>query len=732
NERWSKAQIYDPESSAPGKAISKWGAYIEDVDHFDNEFFNISAEEAERIDPQQRLILELTWEALENAGINPQALSGENIGVYMGVSHSDYERITYRELEGVVGYDGPGLYHSIVANRVSYFFNFTGPSIVVDSACSSSLSALQVAFRALRFGDVEIAIVGGVNLNLTPEETIGLSKANLLSPTGTSAPFSNESNGFVKGEGAGVIVLCTHELAKQQNKTALCEILAACINQDGRSNGILAPSGNQQRSLIKQTLEQAQVARGDIDYVEAHGTSTFIGDLIEYKALDSIYGDHESRTQKCIIGSLKANIGHLEAASGIASLIKVILCLQHDIIPAQINCETPNRFIKLDKTGLSILSEAHAWKQKAACRIAALSAMGFGGSNAHVILREVKAPREEPALTPRPYNLVVLSAHNSAALKKRVKDISDWLNENPACNGTELCMNLNLGKGVFDYRIAFSFQNIPDLKAQLETFCESGDTEPMRTKAWCWNLSFKQELQLDEIALIQQEPMFSSVLPEVREALTTIHLSGRTSKRNAPLDLMQLWPKLDAATKSYLSAFVYYRTLEASGIVPKFIIASEEDLNLALNLKKQRSLLDALRSVHKAANNGQNLTFETSEVKSTDTIIDRQSFIKLNNDKGPFSVHSLVPIDALGAHRVGEDLQGAPFVARMLQDIGSFFVSGLDIDFHQVYRGQSFKTMDLPTFPFQRRSFWVRSVVDQSEAARYPTYKSSIGVDTIL
>jgi iturin family lipopeptide synthetase A len=395
----------------------KWGGFIENIEEFDAEAFRIPKVEAEKMDPQQRLLLQCAWHAIEDAGYSPRELNEARAGVFVGMSNSDYLLLGVKAAESVNVYDVTGNSHSISPNRLSYFFNFTGPSVSVDTACSSALTALHLACQSLRASDCDIALAGGVNILLDPVISAAFTQGGFLSPDGRCKSFSEGANGYVRGEGVGILVLKKLSAAKRDGDSIYALIRGSAINQDGRSSGLTAPNGLAQESVIRHALRDANVSAEDISYLEAHGTGTALGDPIEYLSLSRVLG---SRTKSaCKVGSVKSNIGHLEAAAGIAGVMKVAVALRHRWIPKSLHFTTLNSSIGSGCTNLEVEENGSEWdKADSRSRFAGVSSFGFGGSNAHVILEEyenAEQAHEAPAL---PAHLLGFSASNAATLQK--------------------------------------------------------------------------------------------------------------------------------------------------------------------------------------------------------------------------------------------------------------------------------------------------------------------------
>ena len=471
-ERWDINSFYDPEPAKPGKINSRWGGFLERADWFDPRFFGISPREAEYIDPQQRLMLEVTWEALENAGLVPQKLSGSRTGVFVGISGSDYERLGCRDFDNICAYSGTGTSPGIAANRISYSLNLRGPSIGIDTACSSSLVAVHLACQSLRSAESDCCLVGGVNLILWPGPSITFSQAQMMAADGRCKTFDAAADGYVRGEGCGVVVLkrLQDALADGDNIQAL--IRGSAVNQDGTSNGLTAPNGPSQQMVIRQALQNAGVTPAQISYVEAHGTGTSLGDPIEVKSLKAVLTEGRDLDHPCWIGSVKTNIGHLEAAAGIAGLLKVVLQLQHGEIFPHLHLKQLNPYIRLQGTPLSIPTQRQSWSASDR-RFAGVSSFGFGGTNCHVILEEAPQPTPVVSEVERPWHLLTLSAKSKAALQKLAQDYHSFLTSYPDLPLANLCFTTNKGREHFDYRLVLATATNLQLRQQLEAFTQA-------------------------------------------------------------------------------------------------------------------------------------------------------------------------------------------------------------------------------------------------------------------
>ena len=354
--RWDVNAYYDADQSKPGKANTRWGGFLEDIDRFDPQFFGIAPKEAVTMDPQQRLLLEVAWSTLEDAGQIPENLKGSKTGVFIGIGTHDYSIMMWQQPVSEP-YATTGTGNCIAANRISYSFDFKGPSLAVDTACSSSLVAVHLACQSIWTGESELALAGGVNMLLLPTIMVGFSKGGFMSSEGRCQSFDADADGYVRGEGAGLVLLKPLSQAEADGDDIYGVILSSAVNQDGLSNGLAAPNPQAQEAVLRAAYQRVGIDPTQVDYVEAHGTGTKVGDPIEANALGAVLGQKRSPENKCLIGSVKTNIGHTETAAGIAGIIKVALALKHKQIPPSLNFHTPNPAIAFEDLKLQVVTE---------------------------------------------------------------------------------------------------------------------------------------------------------------------------------------------------------------------------------------------------------------------------------------------------------------------------------------------------------------------------------------
>ena len=451
-DRWGAQAFAGPGVDNPA---ARRAGFLDQVDQFDAEFFSISPRESARMDPQQRLLLEVAWEAMEDAGQVPEALAGSRTGVFVGISTNEYGLLQFGDLAHVDPYTGTGSALSIAANRLSYVHDFRGPSMAIDTACSSSLVAIHLACRSLSDGDCTLALAGGVNVILSPKLSVNFFQAGVMAADGRCKTFDAKADGYVRGEGAGVVVLKPLNQALADGDPIYSVIRGSATNQDGRTNGLMAPSPQSQEAVLTEAYQRAELSPGLVQYVEAHGTGTSLGDAIEAKALGAVLAEGRAGDSTCLIGSVKTNIGHLEAAAGVAGLIKVALAMRQRMIPPSLNFTEPNPNIPFDRLPLRVAQNLTAWPENGGRALAGVSSFGFGGANAHVVLAEAPQARATPPMDDTAalrVELLPLSARSPEALNALAARYELALD-----GGTplaDLCYTAGARRGHHDHRLA--------------------------------------------------------------------------------------------------------------------------------------------------------------------------------------------------------------------------------------------------------------------------------------
>ncbi|MFD0313329.1 SDR family NAD(P)-dependent oxidoreductase [Streptomyces flavalbus] len=470
-ERWSAEEFTADDPKTPGRTNSRWGGFLEGVDQFDRGFFGIARPEAERMDPQQRVLAEVAFEALEDAGLPADRLAGTATGVFVGISSFDYAAHQLRDLDAIDAYTGTGSALSISANRLSYLLDLRGPSMAVDTACSSSLVSVLQAAASLARGDCDLALAGGVNLVLSPAMAINFSKAGAMSADGRCKPFDASANGYVRSEGAGIVVLKPLSRALADGDRVYAVIRGGAVNSDGASNGLMAPNPQAQEAVLRTAYTRAGVSPADVRYVEAHGTGTILGDPIEAKALGAVLGEGRDPERPCLIGSVKSNVGHMESAAGIGGLIKTALVLHHRAVPPTVHYREPNPHIPFDTLPLRVADALQPWPDGDGPALAGVSSFGFGGTNAHVVLQE--APPAPAAAPPAPDGAVLLpvSARDEGALRELAARYATLLTDAAAdLTPGVLASAAALRRTHHEHRLACTGTTLDELRAALAAF----------------------------------------------------------------------------------------------------------------------------------------------------------------------------------------------------------------------------------------------------------------------
>ncbi|MGH9700880.1 MAG: type I polyketide synthase, partial [Candidatus Acidiferrales bacterium] len=467
SKRWKLDDYFNPDPDAPGKMSTRWGSFLEDVDRFDPEFFGISPREARSMDPQQRFLLEVAWEALEDAGQGPRELLSSRTGVFVGVTSDDYSHQFYRsrDLSLFNAYFASGIARSIAGGRISYALGLQGPNISLDTACSSSLVTIHTACLYLRAKECRMALAGGASLILTPELNIAFSKARMMAPDGRCKTFDARADGYVRGEGCGMVVLKRLSDAVADGDRIRAVIRGSAVNQDGRSGGLTVPSGAAQEAVIRQALANGGWRAEEIGYVEAHGTGTALGDPIEAHALANVFG--AGRTEPLVIGSVKTNLGHLESAAGVAGLIKVVLAMEHEQIPRHLHFEAMNPHIDWGELRVRMAGEGEEWKRGGKRRVAGVSSFGFSGTNAHVIVEEAPEREERKRGEERPVHILTASGRSEEALEEMKVRYEEALGESVEEAG-DVCYTANAGRAGQSYRVAVVGKTKEELAGKLK------------------------------------------------------------------------------------------------------------------------------------------------------------------------------------------------------------------------------------------------------------------------
>ncbi|MBD8498536.1 type I polyketide synthase [Paenibacillus arenosi] len=533
SDRWSLDKYYDPERSKPGKTYTRCGGFLERMDQFDASFFGVSPREASFIDPQQRLLMEVCWEAFEDAGLILED-NRNRTGVFIGGFTMDYKYLQFQERnrEIIDSHTAVGAMMTLLANRLSYVFDFQGPSLAVDTACSSSLVAVHLACQSIWSGESTVAVAGGVNLMLKPDITIAESKAGMLSPDGRSKAFDSRANGYVRGEGAGIVLLKPYSQALADGDSIYALIRGTAVNQDGHSAGLTVPRGEAQQTLMREAYANAGVLPSEIQYVEAHGTGTPVGDPIEANALGTVLSEGRRDGEFCYIGSVKTNFGHTEAAAGIAGLIKAALSIQNAQIPKHLHLINPNPGINFEQLKIKVPQTLTEWRSVNGTRLAGINSFGFGGTNAHIVIQNAPSTSKETSMEVDNMKMIPITARSTNALEASARTWLDQLRGETWLHHSlqDIAYTASSRRTHHQYRLAIVAHSKEELTEKLEAFLEGESlsgvvTGNMQTKrppsVFVYTGMGPQWWGMGQ-QLYKEEPVFREVLHRCDELFTRI------------------------------------------------------------------------------------------------------------------------------------------------------------------------------------------------------------------
>ncbi len=769
--RWAVDAYYDPDPDRPGKICARGGGFLQDIDAFDAAFFGISPHEAATMDPQQRLLLEVAWEALENAGHSPSALFNSRTGVFVGVGNNDYLRMQLARIEDIDAYVGTGNASSIVSGRLSYLFGLRGPSLTVDTACSSSLVTVHLAVQSLRARECDLALAAGVNLILSPEVSINFTKARMLAPDSRCKAFDVAADGYARGEGCGVAVLKRLSDALANRDAILGVVRGSAVNQDGRTLGLTAPSARAQGDVVREALANSSIAPHRVGYVETHGTGTPLGDPIEIQALGEALRDGRRPDGVLVIGSVKANLGHLEAAAGIAGFLKTILALHHGEIPPQRNFEQINPRIALPPFPLLIPKAPTAWPQTDAPRVAGVSAFSFSGTNAHLILEEAPRVERTSSGVERPLHVLTLSAKSDGALRELAARYVQMLSGASVQAFGDVCYTASGGRSHFEERLAVVAASADGARATLETWAAGEPTAgvfcgrargPRRKIA----LVFPGRRPRDFDVLRQiydTQPVFRAALDDCNAVLQKIW--GRSL-----LEVLQVpeppWTNepLYAHPALFSVEYALWALWRAWGIDPDALIGHDVGEYVAACVAGVFTLEEGLRLIVGRASLIQ--TTSSSGAMEFERLFDT---VQLHRPVRPivsgltgrfggdelatpayWCRHARSPVRFVdGIETLAEDgidtflelglhptsiTPGATSLAKgclclpspsrtragwgsLLETVAHLYVAGVELNWRAFDAPYARATVALPTYPWQRQRYWTSSVSDQSGRA---------------
>jgi acyl transferase domain-containing protein/surfactin synthase thioesterase subunit/acyl carrier protein len=687
HDRWDVDAVYDSDRAANGKTYVRRGGFIDGIGDFDPSFFGISPREAVHIDPQQRLLLEVTQEALEDAGEIPRDLSGKPVGVFVGYYIHDYAHIQLFDRNLINVHTGTGTAMSIGANRISYLFNFQGPSMALDTACSSSLVAVHLACQSILSGESDLALAGGVNAILRPEMTIAMSKASMLAPDGQCKSFDEKADGFVRSEGAGLVLLKRLSAAQRDGNPIHAIIRSSAVNQDGRTNGISVPSGDAQQKLIWEAYERAGITPSEIQYVEAHGTGTPVGDPIEANALGAVLSVGRPDNKPCLIGSVKTNIGHTESASGVAGLIKTVLSLKNRQIPANLHFDKPNPKIRFDENKLRVPTQLEPWPDTAGVRLASLNSFGFGGTNAHLVIQEAPTTtttniNNQPQDTEdhNTTHILPLSAQSPEALTAMAQVYRHYLD---SCHPSlqDIVYTAAVRRSHHPERLALTVHNKLEAVELLDAFLlnekRAGITSGSVSSAGIPNLVFvftgmgPQWWAMGR-QLFEQEPVYRAVVEECDALLsqyTDWSLLAELSADEAASRINEAFIAQPAIFALQAGLFTLWQSW---GVEPAAVVGHSIGEVAASYAAGILSLADAIKVVYhrsrlqyKATGSGKMLAVELSEAEARDLLSGQEKLVAIAAINSPKSV--TFAGDAIVLEAIQKQLEDKNVFARFLQ-----------------------------------------------------------------
>ncbi|MGB8479151.1 MAG: type I polyketide synthase [Acidobacteriaceae bacterium] len=767
--RWDTQELYDRNPATPGKMATRWGGFIEAPEQFDAKFFGIAPTEAMSMDPQQRLLLETSWEAMEHAGIAPSRLAGSKTGVFVGICNGDYSQVAFNApREKISPYFAPGLSHAVAAGRISYVLGFQGPSMAVDTSCSASLVAVHLACQSLRLGECNAALAGGVNLILNPDITIALSQSRMMAPDGRCKAFSESANGFVRGEGCGMILLKRLPDAIRDGNRILAVIRGSACNQDGRSSGLTVPNGPSQEAVVSSALADAGMRPNDVDYIEAHGTGTSLGDPIEAGALNAVFAEPSRNSEPLLVGSVKTNLGHLESAAGIAGLMKLVLSLQRGKIPASLHFDAPNSRIEWDHLPIRVPTELQPWNRRGRTRVGGVSSFGFSGTNAHVIVEEY-LPEVEARVPPavhavpaaeRAY-LFPLSAKTESALRSIAAALHRYLLEHLSLLLKDIARTLHAGRSHFEYRAALVAASHSELLQQLQGLANQNFAAivgPARVVSHSPRIAFvfgddAFHLPDEGKGLYTQSAAFREAVQQCEE-IVRIELglpldsplycegAGAAADQQAPQ------PDWYAAAAALTRQYALSEFWRACGMEPSVVLGYGSGEIVAASVTGALSLSDGLRlAVANAENSPAKLDACANQIQvRTPRIPLLANLLRPRLDETPiqalggerYSFQSAIPsTEALAslakencaaclymgdasalqllAQFAGDNLPSTRLAAfnrggdplQFLRTAATLYVLGCRLEMDEFFSNAAANTISLPTYPFERERYWL-------------------------
>lgn len=694
HERWDVERFFDSDPNAAGKMSTSRGGFIEQVDHFDPLFFGMSPKEAVYVDPQQRLMLEVAWEALENAQLLPEQLHGSRSGVLVGISTMDYCNLISELLpkDEISRHIGTGTAFSPAAGRIAYLLGLTGPAMAVDTACSSSLVATHLAVESLRRGETDLMIVGGVGLILSPMNSITFSKARMLAADGRCKPFSDAADGYGRGEGVAAVILKRLSDAERDGDTILALIRGSAVNQDGASGGLTIPNGPAQQAVVRQALASGRVEAGDISYVETHGTGTSLGDPIELGALGAVFRSTHDSSQPLLVGAAKSNIGHTEAAAGLAGLIKVVLQLQHREIPPLLHFARPSPHINWQDLPVAVPTRRQSWPARHGKWLAGVSAFGFSGTNAHVIVERAPEAAAMSQATAELPCILPLSASRPEALHALAARYATLLRAQPQLKLTDLCCSALLGRAALDERAALVADSREQVLAELDSLARgecgsttcSGSGRSGRRRELAFVFAAAPALDDSELAVMRQRwPLWSAAWHECMMAAEGVLPPGAD---------LNLFADQYATARLWQSWGVAASEWQGQGRATAVLACVAGVVALPTALHILRAVVDGADQNRLQALLG-SLLPAAVVVPGQEALCRVDGWLqRLAQAEPPQPDTTRLPL-----------LMGAAAVLPMLARL---YAAGVTLDWRAVCAGQRWQRVRLPNYPFQRQRYW--------------------------
>ena len=762
--RWNIDTYYDPTPETPGKTYTRKGGFLSKIDEFDAEFFGLHPREVTSMDPQQRLLLEVSWETLENAGVAPEKLIGSKSGVFLGISVNEYaQQALFGNPTDIDVYAATGNALSIAAGRLSYSLGWQGPAMVVETACSSSLVAVHLACQSLRAKECHLAVAGGVYLMMSPLTNIAMSKLQALSPDGRCKTFDAAADGYGRGEGCGMVLLKRLSDAIRDGDNILALIRGSAVNQDGRSSGLTVPNAKAQKEVIRAALEKAKVAPGDISYVEAHGTGTSVGDPLEVKALTEVLRGRNADAPALMLGSVKTNIGHLEAAAGIASLIKVVLAMQHGEIPPHLNLTQLNPHISQTDSAVNIPTKLTPWLPiKDGKLFAGISSFGFSGTNSHLILESFPgnkqqatgnsvAPLKKADNLERPLHLLTISAKTDTVLKDLKNRYQKYLEVHPEVELPDICFTSNTGRSHFSSRLAVVGESPAEMLKQIASIEIPAESTVKPKIAFLFSGVNSQYINMGR-QLFDTQPIFRKTLescdqilrPYLKESLLQILYPELEEVRSQDLD--ETYSQIALFSIEYALAQLW----KSWGIEPDVVMGHDVGEYVGACVAEVFSLEDGLKLIikeltppevtysppnisfisnmtGKLATKGEiaNPEYWQNHINSTikfsdgiQTLYEHEYNLFVEISPQPIFDTFAKTVNAFPKLTQGTWLSSLDKTKAnwevLLSSLAKLYQLGADIDWEGFDRDYQRQRLQLPTYPFQRQRYWINQTQKSS------------------